>query len=82
MKLGWFVGDSAMWIRRQRTRMADLQRIVIHSAAEALEPRRLLSATPTLLADLFPGATGSGIQSFTEVNGVAFFWANDGVNGP
>jgi len=46
---------------------------------EVLEDRRLLSAT--LLQDINPGLASSNPQEFTNVNGVIFFTANDGVHG-
>jgi ELWxxDGT repeat protein len=51
---------------------------------EALEDRLLPSLTPHLLKDINPGSASSTPptnQQFVEVNGVAFFAANDGVHG-
>lgn len=44
--------------------------------AEALEPRCLLSATPQLL-DVNPGPDGSDPGVYVEVDGTAFFMANE-----
>src|SRR6516165_8365083 len=53
---------------------------------EALEDRVLPSLTPHLLKDINPGSASSivpasGLGTFVEVNGVAYFGANDGIHG-
>jgi ELWxxDGT repeat protein len=51
---------------------------------EALEERLLPSLTPQMVRDINPGAASSltqPSQPFVEVNGVAFFSANDGTHG-
>ena len=46
---------------------------------EVLEDRRLLSVTPSLLADIAVDSSFPG--GFTEANGVTLFTANDGTHG-
>ena len=48
---------------------------------EALEPRTLLSLTPTLLADVNALGASSSPQTFTAVGASTFFLADDGVHG-
>src|SRR6516162_3250457 len=48
---------------------------------ELLENRLLPSLTPTLLGHLNPDNFGSNPRLITEVNGLVFFSANDGIHG-
>jgi ELWxxDGT repeat protein len=48
---------------------------------ELLENRLVPSLIPTLLSHINPYTVGSMPGSITEVNGVAFFTANDGIHG-
>jgi ELWxxDGT repeat protein len=48
---------------------------------EALEPRTLLSLTPTLLADVNTLGASSSPQTFTAAGATTFFLADDGVHG-
>jgi ELWxxDGT repeat protein len=45
---------------------------------EALEDRTVMSGTPTLVADIFPGAAGSYPQGLVGLNGNIYFVASDG----
>lgn len=64
----------------QRTRRSALKRC--RPIVEVLEDRRLLSLTPYLVADINTTAgTGSSAMTFSELGGIAYFTADDGVNG-
>ncbi|MCA9062604.1 MAG: proprotein convertase P-domain-containing protein, partial [Planctomycetaceae bacterium] len=65
---GLFVHDNRLWF----------------SATEAGTGRELWNFDGTshqLIADIYPGATGSGPESFAVLNGELYFSANDGVHG-
>jgi ELWxxDGT repeat protein len=49
---------------------------------EPLEDRLLLSLTPQLLRDINPGSASSSPTAVVDVNGTAFFTANDNAHGP
>ena len=48
---------------------------------EGLEGRTLLSVSPQLLKDLNLDTVSSSPSEITDVNGIAFFTADDGVHG-
>jgi ELWxxDGT repeat protein len=64
-------------LRRPRT--ASSLRVVLRT--EALEDRLLPSLTPTLFKDINPGVASSTPESFTQVNNLLFFQADDGTHG-
>jgi ELWxxDGT repeat protein len=79
----WFKTWKA---RRRRGNASRSVRKLSFSAflrAEALEDRLLPSlAPPQLLLDINPGTAPSFPKSFTQVNNLVFFSANDGMHGP
>jgi ELWxxDGT repeat protein len=64
-------------LRRPRT--ASSLRVVLRT--EALEDRLLPSLTPTLFKDINPGVASSTPRSFTQVNNLLYFQADDGTHG-
>jgi ELWxxDGT repeat protein len=78
--------ESATWFGRhfwnawKRSHPPSCRSVALR--AEALEDRLLPSlAPPQLLLDINPGAS-SFPKSFTQVNNLVFFSANDGIHGP
>jgi ELWxxDGT repeat protein len=72
----WFLG-------RRRPSGGQLRRSpsALPPRLEALESRLLPSLTPHMLKDINPGPADSLSSRFVEVNGTAFFSANDGIHG-
>src|SRR5438067_9957048 len=48
---------------------------------EVLEDRLVPSLAPHMALDIVPGSTGSIPSAFVDVNGTAFFTADDGTHG-
>lgn len=57
---------------------------VFFSANDAINGAELWKTdgiSASLVKDIFPGSTGSGITALTEAGGILYFAANDGING-
>src|SRR5262245_39861284 len=74
-----FLGDLCMTHRPFCSRQLSVN-YDRHLRVEALEDRRMLSGEPQLI-DVNQNSLGSDPRYFTEVNGVIYFVANDGVAG-
>src|SRR5579871_3899760 len=68
------------WLRAGG-RSAPPRRRTARPQLEVLEKREVPSGTPFLVSDIFPGSQGSYPGYKVNVNGVAFFSANDGSHG-
>ena len=77
-----FGGSSGKALRRQKSTRSRVRRPSwrVTLRAEALEDRLLPSLAPTMLLDINPKGS-SNPSSFTQVNNLVFFAADDGSHG-